>query len=80
MNKLISSEEIYRKTIHEIGVEIGDKVYWAKIATEVHDYAFIEEIISIEDDFGVDIEEWSDEISEEIMESFNNAISSSRKK
>ena len=74
MNKLISSEEIYKKTIHEVGVEIGDKIYWAKIETESDIFGFSEDILSMEDDFGVEIQKWSDEISEEIMDAYNNAI------
>ena len=74
MNKLLSSEEKYRKSIHEVSVEIGDKIYWAKIETEYDGYGFAEGIISMEDDYGVEIQKWSDEISEEIMEAYNNAI------
>ena len=74
MNKLLSLEEKYRKSIHEVGVEIGDKIYWAKIETEYDGYEFTDGIISMEDDYSVKIQKWSDEISEEIMEAYNNAI------
>tara|TARA_R110000765_G_scaffold377214_1_gene468059 strand:- start:1084 stop:1314 length:231 start_codon:yes stop_codon:yes gene_type:complete len=74
VNKLLSSEEKYRKSIHEVSVEIGDKIYWAKIETEYDGYSYADDIISMEDDFGAEIENWSEEISEEIMEAYNNAI------
>ena len=74
MNKLISSEEKYRKTIHEVCVEIGDKIYWANIETEYDGYGLADGIVSMEDNYGAEIQNWSEEISEEIMEAYNNAI------
>jgi len=72
MNKLIEKKHTYAKNYYTIGVEIGDKIYWATIEDESDDFGTYMSVEEIKDDFD-NVINVSDEILDEIIEAYQES-------
>ena len=73
MSKLIEKKHTYAKNYYTIGVEIGDKTYWAIIEDESDDFGAVMSVEEIKDDFG-NVINVSDEILDEIIDVYQESF------